>query len=160
MGKNNDGIIPVTRFIRGYLVYQKVMNKRIQDCYERLGLSDKEYHIYEKNHSLVIEKRDSDNDMIHQAEYLNNVLFLREVARKVGKSLIWVYQELVLNGYGDDISMDSDIYQTSLLAYADVYSFLSNSSQENISSFEDDVILVGNQYEEMFHQRCKKIKKK
>lgn len=158
MEKNNGGIIPVTCAIREYLKYQDDIEKEIRKYYELLHLSGADFHIFEKNHNIVIEHINNDSDRLRQVEYLNRLQFLKNIANKINKSLIWVYQELVLSGFGLDVSEDSDIYQVSLLAYQDVSSFL-YQGDDGEKEFEDNYLLSGNRYEVSYAKKRKKLDK-
>ena len=146
MKKNNSGIIPVTHSIREYLKYQEDIKQKIKMYYKLMNLSETDFQVFEKNHTIVIEHYNDDCDRLRQIEYLNRVKFLMGIANKLHKSLIWVYQELVLSGYGYDINEDSDIYQVSLLAYQDISSFLIQGDEKE-RMFEDSHLLDGKQYE-------------
>lgn len=151
MKSKNSGIIPVTSAIRKYLAYQENVKKNIHNYYEKLYLSDKEYVIYEKNFNIVIQHCCDYDEKMFQVEYLYRVQFLRDIAKKINKSLIWVYQELVLLGFGDNIPEKSDIYQVSLIAFNDVSSFLNDEDRMDEILFENDYLLTGRMYEIMYY---------
>ena len=84
------------------------------------------------------------------SNYDEALKYYTSVALVNGKSLIWVYQSLVLSGYGKYVDINSDMYQVSLMAYLDVLKIMSGSKKKRISFFEKYCILDGTIYEDMF----------
>ena len=150
-------IIPVTYSIRQYLIYQEEMKKKIKMFSEKNGFSLDEYNIFLRNSCINIEKK-NDNKRDYNSEFENRVMFLKNIAKKINKSSIWVYQELVLSGYGEYISSDSDIYQLAMLAYEDVSYILENKGEESAIMFENSSVLNGNVYENDVKYGLRKIK--
>ncbi|MBQ6494847.1 MAG: hypothetical protein IJI49_02465 [Bacilli bacterium] len=83
------------------------------------------------------------------------------IASEIDKSLVWVYQSMVLDGYGKYIDRDSDIYQASLIAFSDVLTFANNDIIWMLPIYEEDCILNGRIYNDLlFIDRLKKTKKR
>ena len=83
------------------------------------------------------------------------------IASEIDKSLVWVYQSMVLDGYGKYIDRDSDIYQASLIAFSDVLTFANNDIVWMLPIYEEDCILNGRIYNDLlFIDRLKKTKKR
>lgn len=77
------------------------------------------------------------------------------------KSLVWVYQSMVLDGYGKYIDRESDIYQASLIALSDILTFANDNVIWMLPVYEEDCILNGRLYNDLlFIDRLKKTKKK
>ena len=77
------------------------------------------------------------------------------------KSLVWVYQSMVLDGYGKYIDSKSDIYQASLIALTDVISFAHLDILWMLPTYEEDCILGGRIYNDLlFLERSKKTLKR
>ena len=83
-----------------------------------------------------------------------------DFAKENDKSLVWVYQSMVLSGLGNYIDMDSDIYQASLMAFVDVISIVNSDKREQLPFFEDMCILEGHLYDDMlFIEKNIKVRK-
>ena len=90
-------------------------------------------------------------------EVLNKYL---NMAVTKNKSLVWVYQNMVLSGFGNYVDFDSDIYQASLMAFVDVISILNSDENVYLPFFEDMCILEGHLYDDMlFREKYGKVRK-
>ena len=103
MVKNNrEGtrIIPVTTEIREYLKKSEENKKKIEDFVKKYNFSKEKYDIMiDENNNIIIQNKNiKEKNIIEKID--NKELFLRDVAKKLNKSIIWVYQEMVLSGYG------------------------------------------------------------
>ena len=129
------GIIPVTKKIRDYLKSNQSVEPDVS-----YGLFDLEYS-YSRS-EMVVQK----------------IMDLKWQALQQNKSLVWVYQELVLSGYGYDISHESDIYQVAKLAYEDMVVYLRKNVDEALV-YEECCVLEGNIYEKLFMKKQENLKK-
>ena len=142
---NENNIIPVTNQIRKYLKRQKEQID-IYELLKKLNLSEENYKIHKKSNEIIIKNKKETYDK----EKVNKKLeFLTETARKLGKSKVWIYQEMVLSGEGSSIEEDTDIYQIAKLANEDVSTMLKEASEQEVIWFEDNCVLQGHLYEEM-----------
>ena len=154
---NNNRIIPVTYEIRNYLNNQLLKEEEI-NYLKKIGLSAEKYNvIVEKGKTTIVDKKE--NSKQKQETIDAKIAFLKDIASKMDKSIIWIYQELVLKGYGEYIDENSDMYQASLLAYNDVMLALNNHPEEVVRWYEDFCILNGSLYEEAVIYKKKKHKK-
>ena len=152
---NNNKIIPVTNEIRNYLKKQLTIEE-VEKELKKYGFSKEIYDVIkETGKTTIVNKKEEEKNKKETIE--EKILFLEDIARKMGKSIIWVYQELVLSGYGEYIDKNSDIYKVSLLAYKDVQSILKKSTKEEVIWFENFCVLNGTLYEEKYE--CKKLKR-
>ena len=157
--KRSD-IIPVTHEIRNYLKSQ-LPEKEKNKILNKLGLNPEDYDVIKEIGKIIITNIEEDYQ--EKMETIDNkIFFLKDLAEKMDKSLVWVYQEMVLNGYGKYIDRNSDIYKASLLAYEDVELILNILPQDEERWYEDFCILNGDLYEqelnykEIFSKRRKR----
>ncbi len=93
--------------------------------------------------------------------YDNALMTYYNVASRDGKSDIWVYQNLVLDGFGRYVDGDSDMYQEALLAYSDVIKIVNSDKKDSLDFFEEVCILEGDIYKEMLREeQFRRIRKK
>ena len=93
--------------------------------------------------------------------YDNALMTYYNVASRDGKSDIWVYQNLVLDGFGRYVDGDSDMYQEALLAYSDVIKIVNSDKKDSLDFFEEVCILEGDIYKEMLREeQLRRIRKK
>ena len=161
MVKNNSEgtrIIPVTTEIREYLKKSEENKKKIEAFVKKYNFSKEKYDIIiDKNNNVIIQNKNiKEKNIIEKID--NKELFLRDVAKKLNKSIIWVYQEMVLSGYGKYIDSESTIYQVAALAKKDVSI---NLKKEEMIEYENSYLLNGNIYEEKLKTKnLKKIEKR
>lgn len=93
--------------------------------------------------------------------YDNALMTYYNVASRDGRSDIWVYQNLVLDGFGRYVDGDSDMYQEALLAYSDVIKIVNSDKKDSLDFFEEVCILEGDIYKEMLREeQFRRIRKK
>ena len=157
---NKTEIIPVTELIRQYLQERDKNKELIESFAQRHKFSKEEYDIEINNKIYTIERKDNKENK-RKERIIQTKLFLIDIAKKLNKSLIWVYQELVLNGYGEDIDPNSEIYQVALLANEDVSIIKDKYNKKELIWYENLCILNGHLYEEMLCVKrvTKKLKK-
>ncbi len=103
--------------------------------------------------------RSNSNDREDLVDFDSDLEKYMQKAEDYDKSLVWVYQSMVLDGYGRYIDMNSDIYQASLIAYVDVLSVIENK-KENLPFFEKFCVLEGDLYNQMLlFDKKKRVKK-
>ena len=142
----NKGILPVTNEIRNYLRNQ-LSNEEVERELKKYGFSKEIYKVIKGVGKTIIANKD--NEAKNKKETIQEkIIFLKDIARKMDKSLIWIYQELVLSGYGEYIDEDSDIYKAALLANKDVQNILKKSTEEYALWYEDFCVLNGTAYDE------------
>lgn len=101
------------------------------------------------------------NKRIDLSSFDNDLEEYMVFASENDKSLVWVYQNMVLDGYGKYIDRDSDIYQASLIAFSDILTFANNDVIWMLPVYEEDCILNGRFYNDLlFIERLKKTKKR
>ena len=101
------------------------------------------------------------NKRIDLSSFDNDLEEYMVFASENDKSLVWVYQNMVLDGYGKYIDRDSDIYQASLIAFSDILRFANNDVIWMLPVYEEDCILNGRFYNDLlFIERLKKTKKR
>ena len=101
------------------------------------------------------------NKRIDLSSFDNDLEEYMVFASENDKSLVWVYQNMVLDGYGKYIDRDSDIYQASLIAFSDILTFANNDVIWMLPVYEEDCILNGRFYNDLlFIERIKKTKKR
>ena len=104
--------------------------------------------------------RDVDDSNIDVSNYDEILNYYLNIAKENDKSLVWVYQSMVLSGLGNYVDMDSDIYQASLMAFVDVISIVNSDKREQLPFFEDMCILEGHLYDDMlFIEKNIKVRK-
>lgn len=139
----NNKILPVTHEIREYLKKEPTKREK-KILLNNLGFDDNKFDITKKIGKTIITKK---GEKIYNKNSINNRLnFLSDIAQKLNKSLIWIYQEMVLDGYAEEISEESDIYQAALLAYKDTEYLLRNSNEQELILFEEYYVLNGTFY--------------
>ena len=147
-------IIGVTEAIREYLEDEKrhyVQLNRLDNVINE----NNDYDIFFKRNEYVLSKKSEDEKFLRYCEYLKKVDFLKEIAFKLDKSLVWVYQSLVLDGYGHDVDISSDVYQASLYAYYDVLWMMEYGVREDVIDFEQQHVLVGKRYGRLSNSKKK-----
>ena len=131
-------VIPVTSLIRDYLKEMEVSDEEK----DRFSSIVSEGHYLKKERFKYIITNDKDNK--------TNI-----------DDLVWVYQELVLNGYGEYIDHNSDIYKASLLAYSDISYFIEKNDIEGLKFYKKYCILDKNIYGDcVISKKCKKLIKR
>ena len=149
---SKSNIIPVTFMIRKYLKDTSITD----DDKKRFSklVDDTKYCLQkEENGFIIYDKNDQDFYLDNIKKTEEKVKFYKDIAKKLNKSYIWVYQEVVLDGYGNYVDVNSDIYKASLLAYKDVYGL--DTDTDFISEFENAFILAGHFYDEDFESNKK-----
>ena len=135
-------IIPVTYEIRKYLNNQPTRIEEDEILY-KFGLDIKNNRVIKEIGKIIITNKKEEYQ--NKKETMENkLIFLKDIAKKMHKSLVWVYQEMVLSGYGECIDKNSDIYQESLLAYEEVSLALTILPKDEERWFEENHILTGN----------------
>lgn len=146
-------VIPVTSLIRDYLKEMEVSDEEK----DRFSSIVSEGHYLKKERFKYIITNDKDN----KTNIDDKISFYNNIATKLDKSLVWVYQELVLNGYGEYIDHNSDIYKASLLAYSDISYFIEKNDIEGLKFYEKYCILDKNIYGDcVISKKCKKLIKR
>lgn len=141
----NNKIIPITHDIREYLKYKEKNDEKTLSIKSKFN--EEKYDIIKEEGKIIITKKGEytiDNRLIEE-----KLLFLKSIKEKLDKSLIWVYQEMVLSGYGYNIDPESDIYKVTELAYEDRNIILKNKTEKDLIWYENFCMLQGNLYEEM-----------
>ena len=141
----NNKIIPITHDIREYLKYKEKNDEKTLSIKSKFN--EEKYDIIKEKGKIIITKKGEytiDNRLIEE-----KLLFLKSIKEKLDKSLIWVYQEMVLSGYGYNIDPESDIYKVTELAYEDRNIILKNKTEKDLIWYENFCMLQGNLYEEM-----------
>lgn len=152
----NNKILPVTHEIREYLKKEPTEGEK-KILLNNLGLDYNEFDITKKIGKTIITKK---GEKIYNKNNVNNRLsFLNDIAQKLNKSLVWIYQEMVLDGYADEIKEESDIYQAALLAYNDIEYLLRNSNEKELTLFEEYYVLNGNFYNQKINSQKLLLKK-
>ena len=141
-------IIPVTSEIRKYL-RDIELNDREKEKFFPIVRDG--YYLKKERSKYVIS-----NDKCNSAIVDMRMAFYKDVANKIDKSLVWVYQQLVLDGYGNYISSDSDVYRTAALAYSDMEYFIDNNDTKGLECYES--YCLNNKYY-VVNNKCKKINK-
>ena len=140
-------IIPVTCSIRNYLISEKDNELIYESLYHKLHFF--EYRIFKRNGAIHIERDSMDSKLLYEKEIYEKIQFFMEVAEKLHKSLVWVYQEMVLYGYGYDIKSNSDIFKASMMAYEDVSYIRDKFGDEEAFLYEENVILNSRLYDKL-----------
>ena len=90
-----------------------------------------------------------DDSNINPCNYNEILDFYYDIAEKNNKSLVWIYQSMVLAGLGDYVDFESDIYQASLMAYVDVLALIYNNKFDYLPFYEETCVLEGSLYDDM-----------
>ena len=153
---NRSDIIPVTYEIRKFLKNQPTKIEEEELLY-KLGLDIKNNRVIKEIGKIIITNKKEEYQ--NKKETMENkLIFLKDIAKKMNKSLVWVYQEMVLSGYGECIDKNSDIYQASLLAYEEVSLAQSILPKDEEKWFEENHILAGNSNEKkLIHKKDKEV---
>lgn len=93
--------------------------------------------------------RNVDDSFISNNNYDEILDYYLDIANKKNKSLVWVYQSMVLVGLGNYVDFDSDIYQASLMAYVDVLALIYNNKFDCLPFYEETCVLEGSLYDDM-----------
>ena len=146
-------IIPVTSSIREYLKEMEVSNEEKERFSSIIG----DGYYFKKERFKYIITNDKDN----KVNIKDKISFYKEVSNKLDKSLVWVYQELVLNGYGNYINPSDDIYKASLLAYSDISYFIEKNDIEGLNFYERYCLLDNSFYgDNVISNKCKRLIKR
>ena len=132
-------IIPITSKVRNYLLNQE--NKRVIPDWKALESGD--------NYRIDKRKKEAENKLKE----------LKKQASLQNKSLIWNYQEMVVNGFSEYIDINSDIYKATALAYHDIINIINTKGQEEANWYEDCCVLTGHIYDEVI-EKNKNISKR
>ncbi len=143
---NINRIIPATFEIRNFL--KKQLSKEDEANFlKKVGLKPEDYTVLiETGRITIINKKEDEKYRIEEMQ--RKEAFFKDIASKMNKSIIWIYQELVISGYGEYISENSNMYQAALLAYEYEKEILKIHNEETVKQFEDSHILSGTLYEE------------
>ena len=159
--EKNTKIIPVTNAIREYLNKHEKKDKEIKEMYHKLGFDKDKYNVFRENHNINIKIKGNNNDERREEIVQKKYLFLKNIANKINKNIIWVYQEMVLSGYGHDIDEESLMYKAALRANKDVQEILQTKGENDAIWFEDYNVLIGHLYEDLELKKEKiKVKKR
>lgn len=105
----NDTILPITDAIIGYLQKERLNN-------------DKNNFLNDLTKKTYKHKEEDDITIIIKQEYaFNRLKQLKIEARINNYDNIWIYEQIVLEGYGYYIDYYSDIYQEMLEKYNEMY---------------------------------------
>ena len=149
-----SSIIPVTYEIRKYLKDTKIT----EDDKKRFSkiIDGSRYCIKkDRNHFIIFDYNDEKFYLDNIDKTNKKIKLYKDIASKINKSYVWVYQQIVLDGFGNYVDVNSDIYKSSLLAYEDIGGL--DSQDEYVSYFEKEFILNGHIYDEDVYSK-KKIK--
>ena len=142
-------IIPVTRAIRDYLRKKEKNDGLLMTISNLFNGDGNNYSLRRRHGSIVLVRNGEDTYQVHYDEEVQKKIeVLKKIALDLDKSLVWVYETMVLDGYGDDIDAKSDIYQASMLAYKDV-SFIIRHEGEEVAFEQEANILNGHKYDKM-----------
>lgn len=138
-------IIPVTYEIKKYLEDTEITEKD-KERFSKL-IDNSKYCLKKVKNGFIIFDSTDDKFYLDNINKINKKIeSYKLIANRLNKSYIWVYQMIVLDGYGEFVDSNSDIYIASFLAYQDVKD-LSLSDDEYMFNFEKNFILNGHLYD-------------
>ncbi len=140
-----SNIIPVTFKIRKYLDDTKI-TEGDKKRFSKL-VDNSKYHIQKVQNGFIIYDVTDEKFYLDSINQTNKKIeFYKNVANRLNKSYVWVYQQVVIDGYGEYVDTNSDIYLASFLAYQDIKG-LSDDDDEYMYNFEKRFILNGHLYD-------------
>ena len=159
MNREKTTIIPVTKEIKKYIKNEEKNKIEAQKFRKKYDFKEEKYATSIENGITIIRRKDIEHkDNKLDVKIKSKINFLTDIANKLDKSTIWIYQELVLCGYGEYIETENFIYKIAKLAYDDI-SVLSENTLEEIENTKYNYLLNGKVYEELLIQKQDYIKK-
>ena len=137
-------IIPVTYEIKKYLEDTEITEKD-KESFSKL-IDNSKYCLKKVKNGFIIFDSTDDKFYLDNINKTNKKIeHYKLIANRLNKSYIWVYQMIVLDGYGEFVDFNSDIYKATLLAYEDIGGL--DDHDEYVSYFENNFILNGHLYD-------------
>ena len=108
----NNRILPVTDAIIGYLQKERLNQEKEDFTRDIFDKVNQRLETTEEDDIIVFIKREQAYNMLSR---------LKKEARIENKDQVWIYEQMVLNGYGYEIDFYSALYQEMLKLYTQMY---------------------------------------